>query len=234
MKRLTVVAVLMVAVLVLTGVAIAAPGDPTITGASWVMANFDGLGNQVGQWMTDLGTFDSDVPAQIVAGRVLVPFRFAIEPLGGTAAWGSNKDGSTSWVAFYAPPAITNTVTVVETVTETITVTDTVTVYVATPQNVLRTKDDMPDAFYPPYFLRWHGTAPIPSTLTTFSNVTVYIQAPNATIFTAQFMVDKWGYFEGSYMLNEGIEPGNWQLVAVQGDWSSEVWFTVLGPPATP
>jgi hypothetical protein len=218
--------------LALTGIAIAAPVVP-ITSAAWVQANFAD-GKQVGPWMTDLGTFESDVPAQIVDGRVLVPFRFAIEPFGGTATWGSNKDGTTSWVAFYAPP--TRTVTVVETVTNTVVVTNTVTatVYVQTPQNVLRTKDDMPDAFYPPYFLRWHGTAPIPSTLTTFSNVTVYIQAPNATIFTAQFLADKWGFFEGSYMLTDGIEPGNWRLVAMQGNWSSEVGFTVLGPPAVP
>lgn len=222
MKRIIVIAVVMM--LALTGIAVAAPVVP-ITGAAWVQANFDGLGKQVGPWMTDLGTFESDVPAQIVDGRVLVPFRFAIEPFGGTAAWGSNKDGTTSWVAFYAPP--TRTVTMVETVTNTVVVTNTVTA----PQNVLRTKNDMPAALYPPYFLQWWGVAPIPSTLTTFSNVTVYIEAPNATVFTAQYMADKWGFFEGSYMLDVGIEPGNWRIVAAQGGWFSEVTFTILGPP---
>ena len=47
----------------------------------------------------------------------------------------------------------------------------------------------------------------------------------------AQYMADKWGFFEGSYMLDVGIEPGNWRIVAAQGGWFSEVTFTILGPP---
>lgn len=228
MKRIMVIAVIMV--LALTSIAVAAPVVP-FTGATWTKASFSG-GQQIGAWETDLGTYYSDVPARIEDGRVLIPMRFALEPLGGRVEWGSYSDGSTAWATFYAPPVRTVTVLVnTPTVTVTNTVVVTATVYIATPQNVLRTKNDMPQAFYPPYFLQWWGVAPIPSTLTTFSAVTVYIEAPNATVFTAQFMADKWGFFEGSYMLNEGIEPGNWRIVAVQGGWFSEVTFTILGPP---
>lgn len=115
MKRLTVF--IIVAVLMLSGMAYAAPLVP-ISGATWVRATFDAAGNQVGSWESDLGQYVSDVPAQIIDGRVLVPMRFAIEPLGGSAEWFATKDGSSSYATFYAAPV--KTVTVVETITNTI------------------------------------------------------------------------------------------------------------------
>lgn len=218
-----------------------APVSP-ITDATYASIAVDETGWGNPTWATDKGFLVTDAQSCIVDGRLMVPFRFAAEVFGGSATWESRKDGTTSVVTLYAPPILTETVTVVDTVTitNTVVVTTTLTVAALLPTYKL-IKDVQYLSFTPTHTVNFWGLAPAGN-----MEVVVYVAPfalwPNppplpylypvpAGVQVLSVFSDVNGYFCGSFEIPATAEKGVWKTTATQGLWVSlEETFIVLGP----
>jgi len=203
-----------------------------ITNAKWVKIDFQN-GVSFRDWYTDQGIIFTDVPAFIQQGRTYIPFRWALEALGGWAEWSSYPDGTTQSVTFHAPEpeVVTNTVT--ETVTVTNTVTQTVTVTIPV---------------YPAPSLKLVGSP------TVFAGVDIdknfwgfykpndiamfWLQYPNGTGRFINVLCDSIGYFEGNLVFNPNapdFQAGDWTLSLLPGPLNAIcVTIHVIAPETTP
>lgn len=196
-----------------------------ITDAAWLQINFDKDGQAFNIWETDVGPLATDANAYIENGRVMVPFRWAIEPLGGIASYTTRFDGTVESVRFDAPKDI------VVTETNTVTVTVTVEVPIKHDFHVVNNGPYSPLIFRPAYSVEYWGFTD------SANEVWVNLHLPNGAVSANQIVFpDLNGYFRGSFLIPVDAVVGTYVISAYQFNtyWTQSDTFVVLPVLPTP